>query len=474
MARVNFSASAIARSRTSTAALEVLREQTAHSLRALTSEERASEILVGFSPQSSAPEQARVPAEEQASVEHRMRTAKATQQVIEERAVDLMGGLRPAKKELGLPGLTNVEQDISQLQENVVDSSWLTGTVRVTATPSMIRRLARRKDVAFIVPNQTTALPTPVEVHQSEIQAVLEHEQQTGVSWGIELLQIPRIWADGITGSGVLIGHLDTGIEASHPDLMGKVEEFALFGPRGEQVASDAFDSHEHGTHTAGTIVGGRNGGVAIGVAPEARLVSALVLMGGKGTIWQIIKGMEWAVSRGVRVLSMSLGDSGYAPVYEYALGKVASLGVFVACSIGNGGLAVTASPGNQSQVCGVGAIDIQKQVADFSGGGSVSWFDALGRLVEIHKPDVVAPGVAVFSSIPERKWGYSNGTSMAAPHVAGIAALLTQANPSASLGQILDALYSTAKRPDTAIGRDSRYGRGIVDPVRALEHIQT
>ncbi len=215
--------------------------------------------------------------------------------------------------------------------------------------------------------------------------------------------------------------------------------------------------------------------GVAIGVAPKAKLASALVLMRGSGTVWQTIKGMEWAVSQKVKILNMSLGGIGYSQssFYEYALARVVAMGIFPACSVGNDGLAVTGSPGNIGSACGIGAINRAGEVADFSGGGSISWYNSLGQLMQIHKPDVVAPGTAIFSALPQGRWDYLNGTSMAAPHVSGVAALLIQAKPSAPLAELLQVIYDTAKHPSSAEARrDSRFGRGIIDPVRALERL--
>ena len=197
--------------------------------------------------------------------------------------------------------------------------------------------------------------------------------------------------------------------------------------------------------------------------------------MCGSGTVYQIIKGIEWVVSQKVRILNLSLGGVGYSSIYEYALTRVVAAGVLPACSIGNEGLAVTGSPGNIVCACGVGAIDSGGQPASFSGGGSVSWHNPLGQMLEVHKPDVVAPGVAVYSSLPQGRWGEMNGTSMAAPHLAGVAALLIQGKPTAPLTALLNAIYTTAKHPAaTGNRRDSRFGRGVIDPVAALECLTT
>jgi subtilisin family serine protease len=182
---------------------------------------------------------------------------------------------------------------------------------------------------------------------------------------------------------------------------------------------------------------------------------------------------MEWAISKKVRILNLSLGGMGYNSAYEYALTRIVAAGIFPACSVGNDGLAATGSPGNLASAVGVGAIDSNGEVASFSGGGSIRWHNNLSQLIEVHKPDIVAPGVAVLSTLPQGRWGELNGTSMAAPHVAGVVALLIQAKPNAPLPALLDAIYSTAKHPSASQGGfDSHYGRGVIDPLGALERL--
>jgi serine protease AprX len=175
-----------------------------------------------------------------------------------------------------------------------------------------------------------------------------------------------------------------------------------------------------------------------------------------------------------VRVINLSLGGTGYNASYGYALTKVVATGILPVCSVGNNGLAVTGSPGNLELACGVGAIDPDRNVPSFSGGGAIFWYNDRGQLREVHKPDIVAPGVSVFSSLPQGVWKELNGTSMAAPHVAGVAALLIQAQPTAPLSKLLDAIYMTAKHPRSASGKsDSRWGRGVLDPSAALERLK-
>jgi subtilisin family serine protease len=342
----------------------------------------------------------------------------------------------------------------------------------------MISKIARRRGVAFVVPNFRTTLPRHVKVTQADLKLDQQLETEQRQTWNIDYLEIPKLWEQKLKGEGVLIGHLDTGVDASHPDLEGKIEEFALFDPTARRVECEPFDSSldGHGTHTAGIMVGGNCSGVNIGVAPEAKIVSALVLMDGATNAYNVIKGIEWIVDHGVRVLNLSLGGAGYNATYEFLMQKVIELEILPSCSVGNDGLAVTESPGNLALALGVGAIDRKRRVPTFSGGGSVSWYDRDGRLVPVHNPDLVAPGVAIRSSLPQRQWDHRKGTSMAAPHVSGVVALLAQAEPKASLTQLVDAIKSTTDHPQTSSRPpmpDSRYGLGIINPMRALEKLR-
>jgi subtilisin family serine protease len=453
-----------------------LREQAGRSVTRLQKQDEASEILIGILPDLGKQEGESLSLASEATRHERITTLRATEEHTKGAAVDVAKRLRPTKTETNIPGITTVEHDLSRLHNEQVDSSWLTNMVKLTATPSMINKLRQSKQVSFVVPNFNTQLPRPVRPTEEDLKTVhpQEEEVEREHTWGIDYLKIPQLWDQGLTGENIVIGHLDSGIEGFHPDLEGKIEGFVLADPRGQMMASEPFDSDEHGTHTAGTLVGGNTSGTSIGVAPKAKLVSALVLMRGSGTVYQVIKGTEWAISQGAKILNLSLGGAGYNATYEWLVSQVVQAEIFPVCSVGNDGVAVTGSPGNASLACGVGAIDHDGQVAEFSGGSSVSWFGPSGQLIQVHKPDLVAPGMAIRSSLPQGRWDYLNGTSMAAPHVAGIVALLMQAKPLASLSELVQAIYSSVKHPNINVPspRDSRYGLGIIDPLGALARL--
>ena len=135
-------------------------------------------------------------------------------------------------------------------------------------------------------------------------------------AWGIPVGGLAARGAYGASGKGVKVGVLDTGVDASHPDLQGKVADWAEFDSNGEEVPnSQPHDTARHGTHVAGTIAGGRSSGRWIGMAPDAKLAVAIALDGVQGgTDAQVLAGIDWAVDRGVDVLNMSLGGLTLGP----------------------------------------------------------------------------------------------------------------------------------------------------------------
>ena len=339
-----------------------------------------------------------------------------------------------------------------------VQQYWINNSMAVEASCDMICALAERDDVDFIVDIRPDVPLLPIAGTQLA---------QSATTWGLNALRIPEIWARGFRGDGIRVGHLDTGVDGEHPDLRGKIEKFAVvdFNANLFEFPS-AFDTGEHGTHTAGTIVGGDESGVAIGVAPRARLFSALVIEGGQA-LDRVLRGMQWVAEQGVDVISISLGFTpgiSFEPIFESAVNNLLFLDIFPAIAIGNEGPNTSRSPGVNVQSWSVGAVDRSLNVADFSSGLAVQ------RSRDRIQPDIVAPGVDVLSSVPG---GYDsfNGTSMATPHVAGAVALLRQAVPGASVNTLKQVIVNTA-RDLGRFGDDTRFGFGFIQPLEALRSL--
>ncbi|MFF5255430.1 S8 family serine peptidase [Streptomyces leeuwenhoekii] len=258
----------------------------------------------------------------------------------------------------------------------------------------------------------------------------------------------PRAWEAGLTGKGVTVAVLDTGVDADHPDLAGRVAVSRSF-VEGEQVA----DRNGHGTHVASTVggSGAASGGAERGVAPGARLAVGKVLGDqGSGSESQIIAGMEWA-AREVKadVVSMSLGSpeasDGTDPMAQAVNTLSRETGALFVVAAGNTGTPSSiGSPGAADAALTVGAVDSADEAAYFTSAGPRSGDNAL-------KPDLSAPGVGILaarSGLSEGSGDYTamSGTSMATPHVAGVAALLAERHPDWTGAQLKDALMSTSK----------------------------
>ena len=290
------------------------------------------------------------------------------------------------------------------------------------------------------------------------------------VTWGLERLGISEIWESGLKGKGVRVGHLDTGVDARHESLRGRVKNFMeteLDGPIvvDNRLPEDkAHDSDDHGTHTAGTICGGFANSMAIGVAPECELYSGLVIEFGD-TLVRILMGMEWCLENKVRILSLSLGRRGFNPFWVDVTRRLRENNVLPVFAIGNEGPGTSRSPGNYPEALSVGMVDSNDHV-DFR--SSSIKFD---REIEPFQPNCVAPGVNVISAKPGGGVQAMDGTSMATPHVAGVAALLIQSKPNASVDDIEAAILKTCT-PLNGVPI-IRQGAGLVNPSGALNELR-
>jgi subtilisin family serine protease len=282
------------------------------------------------------------------------------------------------------------------------------------------------------------------------------------VTWGLDRLEIPKVWERGFTGKGVLVGHLDTGVDGNHPALKSAIANFAEFDMLGDAVpGATPHDSGEHGTHTAGTIVGRKVESTAFGVAPEAKLASAMVIEGGN-VIARILAGMDWVVGLGVRVVSMSLGVRGYQEDFLAVVRTLRARGILPVFAVGNEGPGTSRSPGNYPESLSVGASDSNDEVASFSSS------QRFVRLDNPLVPDLVGPGVDIVSSVPDDAYKKMSGSSMATPHIAGLAAILLQAKPTATVGEVESAIFASCVLPSTMTAE--RANRGIPNGPRALQ----
>ncbi|MFJ6854309.1 S8 family serine peptidase [Streptomyces sp. NPDC091271] len=276
----------------------------------------------------------------------------------------------------------------------------------------------------------------------------LDGKVEAALKDSVPQVNAPQAWAAGYDGKGTTVAVLDTGIDATHPDVKDRVTQSRSFIP-GEEVV----DRNGHGTHVASTIAGSgaASDGVNKGVAPGADLIVGKVLSDeGSGADSGIIEAMEWAKAEGADVVSMSLGssipDDGTDPMAQAVNALSADGGPLFVIAAGNAyGAGTIGSPGSAASALTVAAVDKSDSRADFS---------SMGPLVRSYglKPDLSAPGVginaAASQSVPgiEGMYQSMDGTSMATPHVAGAAAILKQRHPEWSGERVKNALMSSSK----------------------------
>jgi len=244
-------------------------------------------------------------------------------------------------------------------------------------------------------------------------------------------------------GAGIKVAVLDTGLDLGHPDFSGRSIFTQTF------VGEPVQDLHSHGTHCIGTAMGPKcvATGPRYGVAYEAEIYAGKVLSNaGSGTDGQILAGINWAVANRCHVISMSLGAQAPASVaYEQVARRALAAGSVFIAAAGNDSkrnqnlIRPVSRPSNCVSILSVAAVDTRFQVANFSNRGTTV---AGGQV------DIAGPGVDVFSCAPmPLRTRVLSGTSMATPHVAGIAALWAQVRPAATAADLWRLLIVNARR---------------------------
>jgi subtilisin family serine protease len=319
-----------------------------------------------------------------------------------------------------------------------------------------------------------------------------------GIGWNVTMIGADKVWEEfGVRGEGVVVGQSDSGADVNHPELKESYrgntggDDYNWFDPWTGEPAP--FDSNGHGTHTLGTIVG-QNG---IGIAPDATWFACANLVRNLANPALYLDCMQFMLApfpqdgdpfvdgdplRAADVLNNSWGcpeiEGCDANSLKAASDNLRAAGIFVVVSTGNDGPlcnTVDAPLSLYDSAFSVGAIDQFGNVADFSSRGPVN-ADGSGRL----KPDIVAPGVNILSSLPGGNYGENSGTSMAGPHVAGAVALLWSANPTliGDIDRTEQLLIDTAKAytGSTSAGcfegdiPNAAYGYGVVDVYEAVK----
>jgi len=341
---------------------------------------------------------------------------------------------------------------------------WIIDGIAVEATPTAIAAIAARPEVLSVTLDENAA-----ELADSTPEP------------NVDLVKAPVLWGKGLHGEGVVVASLDTGVDATHPDLAGSWRggSNSWFDPYGQHPTTPT-DVNGHGTSTMGVIVGGSAGGTALGVAPGATWIAAKIFNdSGVATTSGIHAAFQWVLdpdgnpgtadAPDVVNDSWTSGNPGCDLTFQPDLQALRAANILPVFAAGNGGpsAGTSFSPSNLPEALAVGATDDLDAIADFSSRGPAS----CGGSSDVF-PDVVAPGVGIRSTARFGQYADVSGTSVAAPHVTGAIALLLQSFPGTSAVDQVSAIESAGI--DLGVpGPDDVYGHGRLDVSAAYDWLE-
>ncbi len=375
--------------------------------------------------------------------------------------------LTAQQTQIGLLSLLDERRDTGQVEQ--VRPFWILNGVAVTADTDTLLAIAARPDVSVIREDRWQQW-----VETPSAEELPPPANEDGVEWNIARIQANLVWdLLGLTGSGVTVGIMDTGVDWQHPALQEQYRGYNPHGPSDHEgnwfCATDEnynfpHDGYGHGTHVTGTAVGRQDDdGVAIGVAPGAQWIAVKTFSDGGGSYdsW-IHAAFEWLLAPAgdpalaPDVVNASWGSSiGESEIFRPDVQALRSAGIVPVFSAGNDGPEPRSvgSPGSHPEAIAVGATDDLDHVTTFSSRGPSFWDET--------KPEVSAPGAQIRSSLPGGDYGLAKGTSMATPHVTGLVALLLQADPTLTVEEVEALLTSTAVPLGAQIpNNDTGWGR--------------
>ena len=283
-----------------------------------------------------------------------------------------------------------------------------------------------------------TLAPLPVPA-----KPVITPEEKE-IPWGVKRVNAPGVW-NAATGEGVKVAIIDTGMDYNHPDLA------AHYAGGYNAVSTSTFpmDDHGHGTHVSGTIGAIRDAKGVVGIAPNAKLYAVKVLDAqGGGSYSGIVDGIQWAVDNKMQVINMSLGGGSGTPALQKVMEAADKAGVTIVCAAGNDSGPVN-YPAKYPQSIAVSASDSTDKIASFSSRGAEIAF--------------IAPGVNIYSSYKGAAYRTMSGTSMASPHVAGLA-VIAVAGGADTPAKVRAALTKAA----SSLGmKPTEEGAGMIDAAK-------
>ncbi len=362
--------------------------------------------------------------------------------------------------------LKSVTKVIKSPTSSNMNPLWIANAFALDASEDEIARIAK--------------LPAVAEVYRNKYQIFIDKDinkkvvkaDPAVIQWGVQKVRAPEVWQEfRIDGAGVVVGIIDTGIDGSHPAFEGKILKFKDFTV---DQSESPTDTQGHGTHVAGTVAGSEG----VGVAPGARLIIGRVFDTSGGTTEEVLlAGMQWMLdpdgiaetNDGPRLINNSWGSNdSTSKTFWVAVENWVAAGILPVFAAGNNGMwgGKVGTPAAFPHSWAVAATTSTNALAYFSSQGPVAWDGA-----PLMKPDVAAPGDKIISCKIGGGLVSNSGTSMACPHVAGVAALMYQADPTLTIDQVRLIAEETALDLGAA-GKDGKFGSGLIDSYKIVEKI--
>jgi subtilisin family serine protease len=372
---------------------------------------------------------------------------------------------------------------VSQVSTQTYIASWLDGRITVEQAKDRESLLANfvRPNIEALKYVEPSELLRPVTVEAASIQSAgdIQARSET-LNWGPRDIGADVVWSAGIKGAGVVVAVIDSGVDTAHPQLKDRiyVNEAEANGQPGVDDDRNGYiddingwnfpnqspiqnDDQGHGTHVAGIIAATHGTGPIQGVAPEAKILPLDFMSQDGGNASDAVLAIDYAVSRGARVINASWSSSGCSKTLEAQVHGLAARGVLFVAAAGNSRNNLSSVPEFPAAFNSKSQITVGAVTPDFLRAG----FSNYGTLVH-----VVAPGTDIISTYPGGRYAQMQGTSMAAPFVAGEAALLLSAVPTASVASLRSAIMgSIATGVFNVLTNGSIRASRAVDMIKAL-----
>ncbi len=347
--------------------------------------------------------------------------------------------------------------DVTQTDENLRSTNNEVSVITDdgSGTPTVTKLRADSPADAAELAQELSDEPGVVAAPTTRLHAfgAVNPEPMAGAQWNLTMVGAPAAWSVS-KGAGVVVAVVDTGVDATHPDLAGRVlREIDLL-----PGVTPLPEQNGHGTRVASLIAGSLNGVGMAGVAPQAGILPVSALdPAGYGDSSTVARGIIAATDAGARVINLSLGGPDRDPVLDKACAYAFSKGAVVVAAAGN-----SYQWGNEVQY--PAASPNVLAVASVDRTGNPSFFSNTGPHI-----DLAAPGEAVWAAAPGGGYTVDSGTSFAAPHVSGALALVLATNPKLTSAQASAVVKTTAADDISGNGRDDQLGQGILRADRAV-----